>query len=79
MVSVNDGKFTDMTFVITGTLQTMNRDQAKEYIEDRGGKVTSSVSLYTDYLLAGVDAGSKMAKANELGVKIISETELVSM
>ena len=79
VVSVNDGKFTDMTFVITGTLQTMNRDQAKEYIEDRGGKVTSSVSSYTDYLLAGVDAGSKMAKANELGIKIISETELVSM
>ena len=79
VVSLNDGKFAGMTFVITGTLQTMNRDQAKEYIEEHGGKVTSSISSHTDYLLAGVDAGSKMTKANGLGIKIISEIELVSV
>lgn len=75
----NIDKFSNKTFVITGTLSTMSRDEAKEYIEVAGGKVSSSVSSQTDYLLAGEGAGSKLAKANELGIKIISEIELVSM
>lgn len=67
------------TFVITGTLPSMSREEAKAYIEARGGKVSGSVSKKTDYLLAGEAAGSKMAKAQELGVKIISEAELSAM
>lgn len=64
------------TFVITGTLPTMSRDEAKSYIEARGGKVSGSVSKKTDYLLAGEAAGSKLTKAKELGVKVISQQEL---
>ncbi len=64
------------TFVITGTLPTMKRSEASELIAKHGGKVASSVSKKTDYLLAGEDAGSKLKKAQELGVSIISEDEL---
>ena len=67
------------TFVITGTLPTMSRDEAKSYIEARGGKVSGSVSKKTDYLLAGEAAGSKLTKAKELGVKVISQQELEKM
>ena len=76
--NMNNGKFTDMTFVITGTLPTMSRDEAKECIESYGGKVSSAVSTNTNYLLAGDDAGSKLVKAKELKVKIISEEDLLS-
>jgi DNA ligase (NAD+) len=65
-----------LTFVITGTLPTMSRDQAKAYIEARGGVVTGSVSKKTDYLLSGENPGSKLAKAQSLGTKIIGEEEL---
>jgi DNA ligase (NAD+) len=65
-----------LTFVITGTLPTMSRDQAKAFIEARGGKVTGSVSKKTDYLLLGENAGSKLAKAQSMGTKIIGEEEL---
>jgi DNA ligase (NAD+) len=65
-----------LTFVITGTLPTMSRDQAKAFIEARGGKVTGSVSRKTDYLLSGENPGSKLAKAQSLGTKIIGEEEL---
>jgi DNA ligase (NAD+) len=65
-----------LTFVITGTLPTMSRDQAQAFIEARGGKVTGSVSQKTDYLLLGENPGSKLAKAQALGTKIISEEEL---
>jgi len=65
-----------LTFVITGTLPTMSRDQAQAFIEARGGKVTGSVSKKTDYLLLGENPGSKLAKAQSLGTKIISEEEL---
>lgn len=65
-----------LTFVITGTLPTMGRKEATELIEANGGKVTGSVSKKTDYLLAGEEAGSKLDKANSLGIKVISEDEL---
>ena len=64
------------TFVLTGTLAHFTRDEAKKKIEDAGGKVTGSVSKKTDYVVAGTDAGSKLDKAKDLGVKVIGEGEL---
>lgn len=69
----------DLTFVITGTLPTLSRDEAKAFIEAHGGKVTSAVSKNTDYLLAGEKAGSKLAKAEKLGVPILDEAALKEM
>jgi DNA ligase (NAD+) len=68
-----------LTFVITGTLPTMKRDEAKALIQLHGGKVTGSVSKKTDYLLAGEAAGSKLTKAEALGVTIIGEDDLLAM
>ena len=62
-------------FVLTGTLNSLTRDEAKELIENSGGKVTSSISKRTDYLISGEKAGSKFKKAQELGVKIINEND----
>ena len=76
---VTDGAFLGKTFVITGTLPTMKRDEAAAFIEKNGGKVSGSVSKKTDYLLAGEAAGSKLTKANELGIKVITEDELRGM
>ena len=67
------------TFVITGTLPTLSRDQAKDMLEAAGAKVAGSVSKKTDYLLAGSDAGSKLDKARDLGVAVIDETVLLDM
>jgi DNA ligase (NAD+) len=67
------------TFVITGTLPTLSRDQAKDMLEAAGAKVAGSVSKKTDYLLAGADAGSKLDKARELGVAVMDETQLLGM
>lgn len=67
------------TFVLTGTLPTYTRDQASEIIEKLGGKVSSSVSKKTSFVLAGEDAGSKLTKAQQLGVSVISESEFVNM
>ena len=67
------------TFVITGTLPSLSRDEATALIKENGGKVTSSVSKKTDYLLCGEDAGSKLTKARELGINIISEEQLRAM
>lgn len=67
------------TFVLTGTLPTLTRQEAKELIEKNGGKVTSSVSKKTDYVLAGEDAGSKLTKAQQLGISILSEEEFQLM
>jgi DNA ligase (NAD+) len=73
------GALAGKTFVITGTLPTLKREEAAAKIEAAGGKVTSSVSKSTDYLLMGEDAGSKLDKARKLGIKIIDEAELLRM
>ena len=67
------------TFVITGTLPTLSRDQARDLIEAAGGKVTGSVSKKTSYVVAGVEAGSKLARAQELGVAVLDETGLLAL
>ena len=67
------------TFVITGTLPTLGRDEAKDLIEAAGGKVAGSVSKKTDYVVAGTEAGSKLAKAEALGVAVINETDLLTL
>jgi len=66
-------------FVLTGTLPTYSRDEAKKMIEDAGGKVTGSVSKKTDYVVAGADAGSKLDKARELGVNVIDEAGMLKL
>ena len=71
--------FEGKTFVLTGTLPTLSRDEASEMIRLRGGKASSSVSKKTDFVLAGEKAGSKLDKANALGVRIITEAEFLSM
>lgn len=71
--------FTGMTFVITGTLPSMTREEATELITHNGGKVAGSVSKKTTYLVAGEAAGSKLQKANELGIKVLSEDDLQNM
>lgn len=71
--------FAGLTFVITGTLPTLSRDGAKDFIKVHGGKVTDSVSKNTSYLVAGEAAGSKLDKANQLGVPVIDEAELRRM
>ncbi len=68
-----------LTFVLTGALSSMTRDEAKERIEQLGGNVSSSVTSKTDYLVVGEEPGSKLAKARELGVKIINEKEFLSL
>ncbi len=73
---VTDRSLEGLTFVITGTLPTMSREQARELIVSRGGKVTGSVSGKTDYLLAGERAGSKLQKAEKLGVRVLDEPAL---
>jgi DNA ligase (NAD+) len=67
------------TFVITGTLPTLGRDEAKDLLEAAGGKVAGSVSKKTDYVVAGAEAGSKLTKALELGVKVIDENQLMEL
>ena len=74
-----DNRFEGKTFVLTGTLPTYSRNEASEIIEKFGGKTASSVSKKTSYVLAGEDAGSKLVKAQTLGVTIISEEEFNEM
>jgi DNA ligase (NAD+) len=69
----------DKTFVLTGTLPTMSRDQAKTLLEAAGAKVAGSVSQKTSYVVAGSDAGSKLEKANELGIPILDEDALMKI
>jgi DNA ligase (NAD+) len=73
------GPFAGKTFVLTGTLPTLTREEATARIESLGGKVSGSVSKKTDFVVAGEDAGSKLDKAQKLGVKIISEAEFLKM
>jgi DNA ligase (NAD+) len=73
------GEFAGKTFVLTGTLPTLSRDAAKELIEARGGKVSGSVSKKTDYVVAGEEAGSKLDKAQALGVKILTQDEFTQL
>ena len=73
------GIFAGKTFVLTGTLPSMSREEAKSIIEMNGGKVAGSVSKKTDYVVAGSDAGSKLTTAQELGIKVISQDELLEL
>ena len=73
------GPLHGLTFVLTGTFPTLSREQAKELIEDAGGKVSSAVSKKTSYVVAGADAGSKLTKAEGLGLRIIDEATLLGL
>lgn len=77
--SLKEDKFSGKTFVLTGTLSSMKRSDASKLIESLGGKTSSSVSKKTDYVLAGEDAGSKLTKAQSLGIRILSEEEFMEM
>ena len=74
-----DDRFAGMTFVLTGTLPTLTREEASGLIEQRGGKSASSVSKKTTYVVAGEAAGSKLTKAQSLGIPILSEQDLLEM
>ena len=76
---VKDNRFAGLTFVLTGTLPTLTRSDATAIIESFGGKTSSSVSKKTDYVLAGDEAGSKLDKANSLGIEVIDENQFLSM
>ena len=71
--------FTGKTFVITGTLSNYSREEASEIVTNMGGKVTTSVSIKTDFLICGENAGSKLTKAEKLGVKVLKDEEFMKM
>ena len=73
------GMLSGKSFVLTGTLPTLSRDEAKEKIEAAGGKITGSVSKKTDFVVAGTEAGSKLAKAQTLGLTILDEPALLAL
>ena len=72
-------RYAGKTFVLTGTLPTLSRDEASALIKAQGGKVSGSVSKKTDFVVAGEAAGSKLTKANELGITVIDEATLLEM
>ena len=74
-----DNKFDGLTFVLTGSLSKFTREEASNIIESHGGKVSSSVSKKTSYVLAGEEAGSKLVKAQSLGINILSEADFENM
>jgi len=74
-----DGAFAQKTVVLTGTLQSMSRDEAKEKLEAAGAKIAGSVSKKTDFVIAGAEAGSKLEKANELGIRVLDEATFTTM
>ena len=78
-MSQSAGILTGLTLVLTGTLPTLTREVAKEMIEAAGGKVAGSVSKKTAYVVAGEEAGSKLTKAQELGVSILDEAGLLAL
>jgi DNA ligase (NAD+) len=73
------GPLKGLTFVLTGTLPNLSREEAKKLIETAGGKVSSAVSKKTNYVVAGAEAGSKLEKAQELGIKIVGEEQLLDL
>ena len=77
--SVSSDVLKGKTIVVTGTLPTLSRDEAEKLIADNGGKAAGSVSKKTSYVLAGEKAGSKLDKANALGIPVISEEEFLKM
>ena len=77
--AVSDSAFAGTTVVLTGTLPTLARDAAKELLETAGAKVAGSVSAKTDYVVAGESAGSKLDKANALGVRVIDEAQMLAL
>ena len=76
---VTEGPLTGKTVVVTGTLPTLGRKEATEEIQNAGGKAAGSVSKKTDYVLAGENAGSKLTKAQELGIPVITEDEFFEL
>ena len=79
METVVDARFQGKTFVLTGALEHFTRDEAGALIEKYGGKVSSSVSKKTGYVLVGENPGSKLTKANDLGIPVITEEEFARM
>ena len=75
----SDERFAGKTFVLTGSLENYTREEASQIIEKFGGKTSGSVSKKTDYVLAGEEAGSKLRKAQELGVTVLSEKDFEEM
>ncbi|HKZ17792.1 MAG TPA: BRCT domain-containing protein, partial [Geobacteraceae bacterium] len=73
------GRFAGKTFVFTGALTRFTRDEAKRMVENEGGHAAGSVSRKTDFVVAGAEAGSKLAKARELGVKVLTEEEFLHL
>jgi DNA ligase (NAD+) len=78
-INAINSKLNNQTFVVTGTLNSFSRDEIKDLIEANGGKVSGSVSKKTSYVIVGDNPGSKADKANELGVPIITEINLMEM
>ena len=76
---IQDNPFKDKVIVLTGTLENIKRNEAKDYLNNCGAKVSSAVSSKTDLVIAGLSAGSKLKKAQELGIKIINEQEFLSL
>ena len=75
----SDQRFAGMTFVLTGALEKFTRDEASEMIEARGGKAAGSISKKTTYVVAGEAAGSKLRKAQELGIPVLTEDEFLAL
>lgn len=79
LINKSAGKFKGLTFVVTGSLESLTRDEAKQKIRDKGGNVAESVSGKTDYVVAGENPGSKFDKARKLGIKILNEKEFLNL